>query len=94
MTPCGPSGPEHTTEDDLMTERLWHDLRAAAGDLGATERQALAAALSGRRDQHAAQQPRLAAFYNALAVVVADVSDEETRTLRLLSDGGPTTPAA
>ncbi|GGX54167.1 hypothetical protein [Streptomyces fructofermentans] len=55
----------------------------AVSALGVTRRRLLAVALTERRDRHVAfGDPVTAEFFNALAVLVADVTDGENRVLR------------
>lgn len=67
----------------------------AVSALGNTRRRLLAVALAERRDRHTAfGDPVTAEFYNALAVLVTDVSDAENATLRHLQHDLDTPPAA
>lgn len=71
------------------------DLKHAIAGLGRSKRRALVASLAGRRDVHNAQGDRpMAEFYSSLAVLVADVADDETRVLRALQQDLDTPPAA
>lgn len=67
-------------------------LRAAISALGRTRRRALTASLARQRDTISGRDPAMADFYNAVAALVADVSDDEDAALRRLQRDLDTPP--